>query len=578
MIQNNPFRVRRVERMKDEEIFRGYCPFPELSLADRRTTIIQGSRGSGKSTLLRLLCASPQKGYLQTTPEGDPIAGTYVNFSFHSLANYQANDSYSEVGLSENQRTIILMQDLNLFIARRLAVTLNEVLKLVFAKEDERVRFGAKTAQLLLDQFTYNSQVTSLREVDRIFSNFQKELSHKYVLSLFNDGDFQEPENLIFSAFFEPIEKAILDIQKILNVDPAYVWLFAFDELDHLTKKNQCQFNFLCRSVSYPIVIKAACLPHGHKTLETHIPGIQADIGQDFDYKALTFNSHSKKLEKFCKDLYTKRLEIVQESHIPKNPLSWLGKEALRERTFELMLLYFKKNSQEVKSWEEAIHIILNQNLNVESLDYRPENKYIPSLAMKIIYSYRLGNKKLRAYCGWSDVIAASDGNPRRLFRLLDRLYEKYNSTPHKLKEREWQIEQSEVILDAAESSFKHLVSIPFSGKKIQDIVDHIGNSLSERLHQSSSTVLEDSSSIYFDLSTCSADLKEVFEAAIDYGVLLPWNFGVTDGYPKGNHKYWLSFGLAPKYYLLLRKGIALSFDNLKESDSKQLWLFGGDT
>ncbi|MBF5044995.1 hypothetical protein FGE12_21515 [Aggregicoccus sp. 17bor-14] len=553
----NPFRLRRVERMRPDEVISTYCP-PEtqFQLDDARHVILQGPRGSGKSTILRNIAESPSALKGAVSPEGELLVGTYVTVAQQWVAAYQRRG-----WLPSAQRDVLFIQGFNLLIAQQFAQSLSRLAHFVCDAPERAASVEARLVKNLWERFFTVAPPTGV-EVKGFIEHckaMQRELRDVTLRAAFAPGETPTlPTGLLLSELFEPFGSLISDIDISAFLPRPPLWVFAFDELDNLSEEQQVLFNTVLRNVSRPIAIKGACLPHGHRTLKTQAEDNPVMPGEDFEYVALSLDPKSVAGKRFALRLYATRLAGAGATDLPKSPVQWLGDTSIRHRATTYLEKRFKGRTWEdvIPSLSETAPPLPERKINADSA-----RQYVPALAMRLLRRAATGNASVTAYAGWTDVMAASDGNPRRLLRLLDRLYEASEGATTISPEQ-----QSSVIRSVADSAFDRLVALPRCGRWIQDWVDALGTKLEERLH-SGRRLRRDSCSISLNLASLTATEASAVQTAIAYGVLFPWAFDPRSGYPTGDHDYWLSFGLAPRYWLVLRKGKPIDFNELSNEE-----------
>lgn len=546
-MSHSPFRLRRAERMQEKDILETYCPPPHLPpMDDARNIVLQGARGSGKSTVLKAI-TSPYRS-TQLSVEGRLICGTYFTLGQSWVAGFQRRG-----WLAPERRLALFGYALNLAFARALCTSVQEILRTLPALrelEDEDVASACTIAAHFLADSTKPRSMIELTEELCTIDREVRSIPHR---ALFGENA-QLPSAFIPGECFEPIQAAIHDLvehwrSKLPDIR-APLWLFAIDELDNLDAEHQKLINTALRNARSPIVLKVACLPHGHRTLETLVPSNPLQVGDDFDYVALSPDPKSPEHIDFCRRVYSARRTLVsQGKSLPDDPRDWVGKTSLRERASTQLA----KSSSEVSAWEDEVRAELGRDKQAALPFARPwmskdsARQYVPALAMRQLRQRSSGHTSVAAYAGWDDVVASSDGNPRRLLRVLDRLFEtgETSSIPEK--------HQSTIIQEIAGGVIDRLISLPQRGAAIQRLASAIGRRLERRLHSGELKV--DACSVKFSLNDLPLDARAMLEAAIAYGVLCPWRFDARNGFPVGSHEYWLSFGIAPKFWLLLRPG-----------------------
>ncbi|MEM7154532.1 MAG: hypothetical protein AAF799_16920 [Myxococcota bacterium] len=538
--------------MLDEYVYDTYCERPKLGdLQDGRTHIIQGCRGSGKSTLLRWITRPPKVDEIEKG--GRPLTvGTYVPLGQRWVAGFQRRG-----WISDGRRDVLFAFALNLLVADRFVAAVSRFCEYVGTVYGlNGVELEARAAAILGSQFFCDINgggYFGVRDLRGRLSKAQQQIHDACLRGAFGD-DVQAPEGVLLSGFFDPIAAAVALIQSELDQSLGrslpVIWVFGLDELDNLSVRQQLHVNTAVRNVSFPLVFKLACLPHGHKTLETQAENNPLVPGEDFEYVALYLDPKSESTARFCLDVYGKRVRAHPGAEIHQKPDAWLGGSSLRERAAEFLETDSNAHAFFARLQPSDMQVLLP--FEEKKTDSDSARQYVPSVAMRLLRTGSRGAAEPAVYGGWNDLVAASDGIPRRFLRLMDRVFVAAE-TDRFVDMRV----QSTVIREAAEGAFNRLSSLPRCGKSVVRFVEFIGDMLERRLHRADG-VVRDSCSVSFDLSKYEGEELLVLQTSIAYGVLCPWEFDERDGFPQAYHQYWLSFGLAPKFWLALRKGEAV--------------------
>jgi hypothetical protein len=551
----NPFRLRRVERMTEQEILRTFCP-PHLQsgLFDRENVIFQGPRGSGKSTILRRLCAGPTPQLVDRTQDGALVCGTYLTLGQPWVSSF---GSPSLVDPEVKQS--LFVQALNVSALAAFAKALR---KLSATTGDDFKEKETRWASWLAKSIKRDARpVVSSDELQTICQSVLRDLRDAYLRKSIGEPA-SLPASLVVTTPFQSLVEFVDMVGDQLR-EPV-CWMIAIDELDNLSFEQQRIFNTIVRNTQNAFTVKAACLPSGHKTHETVVGGNPLRVGDDFEYVALWASPKSQQCTDFCEKIFQSRAKLLPRSIVPAELIDWVGASTMTERAKKL------KNFSSERDWDEFAK---ESELQAQLWKDEPR-KYHPALALRVLRDAERGNAHVALYAGAKDVIAASDGNPRRLLRLFDRLFEASSSTvvPEEV--------QSAVIRTAADGAFDRLAALPTHGLILSEMVDEIGNHLSQRL-SSKKAVVADSCSFEVDPTLMTETTRAAFETGVDYGCFFPKEFDQRNGYPRNRHVYWLSFGLAPRYRLLLRSGEAVSHwstGGFRAERIQGLLQFGGET
>lgn len=539
----NPFRLKRIEQMPEEAIIRTYCePLKATGLFVKENTVFQGPRGSGKSTILRRICRGPSAETVDSLPDGSLVVGTYLTLGHAWVASFQ-----DPAVINGSQ---YFTQALNLSAVSAFASSLSRLAQQRGGLGDDLAVSWAS----YLSKCIYRSdepRSIGVSQLQELCDSLLRDLRDAFFRTAFGEKA-NPPEKLIISAPFQPITDFVSFFPQTSSSRVS--WFFAIDELDNLSEQQQRVVNTIVRNSQESYTLKIGCLPYGHKTHETLTEGNPLRVGDDFEYVALWGNPKDSECRDFARRLYQSRARLADDGTLPIEPADWLVSRSLTVRAASL------RGFETSRDWDRYAS---------ESVGWQPElfggetgstglrehlRQYHPALAMSVLRDQERGNRRAPLYAGWEETVDASDGNPRRLLRLLDRMYESARSAGPHLGE----LDQSEVIRSAAGGAFEKLRALPYYGTDIARMVESLGTMLSLRL-DTSGRPTKDSCSFEVDLAALSERSLAAFRMGVDFGAFFPRQFDQRDGYPTGKHVFWLSFGLAAKYRLLLRAGEAIS-------------------
>lgn len=553
----NPFKVRQAERLKGDDFLETLCAFPkDLGLRTTSTVILEGARGSGKSTALREVGTLPRVDTDNTSDDGRTILGVYISFGPGWFSAFRDNPQ-----ASLQQKQTLFCVALNLALALEASRSLERFISFLGRAPDAALSANVELARLLTESvFVAPARKRTLADSRKMIEECWIRLNDAVFRSFLGEG-LKVPADIVLADAVVPLQTLAGRVTEEVLGFSDVLWVALLDEVDLLDEAAQSCINGAIRGVQDPVALKLACLPHGHRTKSTRSSSVSIASPHDFEYRAVLADPKDANTREFCQRIYSARRSRFAEN-LPPDPSDWVGNRPLRQRAE-----HFLRDP----TWDEAVVRELDEHegrlLPARQRTEASIRQHVPSLAMRLLKSQSTGNQIQPMYAGWHDLISASDGNPRRLLRLLDRMYEAADGETSPLPEAT----QTRAIISAAEGAFDRLVSLPSHGAEIKQLVSRLGDRLEELLHDRGLT----SSATSLTLSVHQSDdaTSSMLQTAVSYGVLVPWPFAEAEGFPLGTHQYSLSFGIAPRFHLVLRRGrSALRLEQLLlDSKSKQL-------
>ncbi|MFL3650519.1 MAG: hypothetical protein ACI6PR_04800 [Pseudoalteromonas sp.] len=534
-------------------------------LLSNKNHIVLGSRGSGKTALIKMLSHE----YLSKLnhDRAESIIKTNSFIATYIPLKVEWVNSIKSVSLDGD---LLFTWCLNLSSCARFIDTIKSLIKTNISRDIDRV-LAEESISLLISDIWLDKKLDTLAKISQELEKieFKKNIYfNKVKLGIkLNESDLTVGTN--FNAdLFKPLHMAIRIVQEQLSISEKSVWCVCIDEAEFLTKEHHKILNTYMRSYS-DIVFKITTMPYRHYTLETKV-GTPVNIGHDFDYlyiDKLGLNSRNQKsnqpfFESFAESLFQNRIKgsRLDNEGISLNKLLGTSelfdsiKESYRDSEIEDYIKKYcdEKTIERAESLKESDYELYKSSIL---------RKVKGTLLLRNEYEKYIGNSSPSIYSGSSMVIRCSDGNPRRLLRLFNYLLSdklqgqgSIDFIPQK--------EQGNRIKEFSYSELDGL-NLEVDGKEAFELFNRIGRFFKDKLH-SDKIGTNTYNSFIFD---SNQDNWKHIEKAVDLGLIYPDFRGIdnSDKMPNRNGKFSFAFCLAPYFFLMPRKGDAISLSTIEQ-------------
>lgn len=543
-------------------------------LISTKNHIVLGSRGSGKTALIKMLsheCLA-QLDY--------PKAKKLINErSFIATYIPLKVEWVNSINSIENAEQSLFKWSLNLSSCARFIDTIRSCLSTMISDNVERA-ITEKNISEKVSEFWFSKKITKLTDLTSELESVEYKkniIFNKLKLGI----SLSEEDKLIGLNFnidlFQPLIMAISVVKKALDINNDATWCVCIDEAEFLSKEHHKILNTYMRSYN-ELVFKITTMPYRHHTLETLV-GTPVNIGHDFDYlniDKLGFNSDSQKskqpvFEDFAEKLFLKRIKGTRLDRDNASLSTMLGNSLLLDihkdqSSDESTMNYINNYCDEVTIKRANDLLVKDPDLFRSSI----ARKLKGTLILKEEFQKFKGNAAPSIYSGKSLIVRCSDGNPRRLLRIFNYLFSDkiLRDLPFE------QLSDKEQGMRLKEFSYSELDSLNFEvdGKKAFELFNSIGRFFKDRLHTDriGTTTFN---SFKFDLA--DDECWNCIEKAVDLGLIYPDFRGVDNDnkMPNRNGRFSFAFCLAPYFFLMPRKGDALSLGMIKRFGSYSSYL-----
>ncbi|MDX3742064.1 hypothetical protein [Pseudomonas sp.] len=366
-------------------------------------------------------------------------------------------------------------------------------------------------------------------------------------------------------GLFDPLKRAIEITKQHIAFPADASWAICLDEAEYLSEFHQIILNSHLRTYADGLVFKITTMPYKHYTLETNTK-VPLNRKDDFSYIYLdNLDVASRKskanefeaLEKFCEDLFSKRLKnsVWEDSGVTLKSL--LGSSYLLsndEKLDQIQLLSLVKKHCNEKTIRRATELVSTQKFDDEI-----GRKLKGALLLRELRSFHRGNSSSIAYSGYEMVIRCSDGNPRRFISLLNAFYNTGGEVGG-FKPISPAV-QDKILRSYSYDEYRRMVYEPNQGQKVHDILSLIGKYFHYCLHnQKLSTDLL----LSFKFNVDDDAVWSVISDAVGLGLVRP--IAERSGYdslPVKSGIFRLSYILSPHFNLLPRRGSDISLSGI---------------
>ncbi|MFM5004719.1 hypothetical protein ACEUCH_10975 [Aeromonas hydrophila] len=518
--------------------------------------IILGARGSGKTVLVRMLShenlASLKHPYAQSIISKKTFIATYIPLRIEWVSGIKDID---------DSNLSLFKWCLNVSSCARFIDTIksciNEYIESDIEKQITSVNISREISQIWFDK-----KISSLDEITQEISRIEilKNISFNKMKLGVPLNDEEVIIGISFaSELFQPLLTAINILSKYIKTDESTTWSVCLDEAEFLEEIHHKLLNTHMRSYS-KIIFKITTMPYRHYTLET-FSNVNINEHHDFEYIYIDqLGMLGKKrheiddvISRFATDLFKKRTDAL---NMDMSLYSLLGHSELldipnmnleKENVLQLIL----KHCDE-KTIKRAHRLYDTPDFNDQI-----ERKLRGSLILKDEYQNMRGATQLDKFSGVKMAIRCTDGNPRRLLNLFNRLFHRaieLNAVKKSITPKLSGKEQTKVFRSFSLAELETLKN-EAHGLNAYKLIDAIGSYFKEKFHDEKITT--DTTTSFTTEDSENNDLWDEIKLAVDLGLIFPDLKKESGGnkLPVLSGTFHLSFCLFPHYYLLPRRG-----------------------
>lgn len=556
--------------MKRDVLVSTFIPtdsFYEL-FTDKNHVII-GSRGSGKTALVKMLSHD----YLsQLFKERPGIVDEEVTKNFIGI--YVATKSEWVSTLKnkpwedENDKENFFQWRLNIATCLSLLKTLRSCIDEYIKDEISRIRKERSIVESLSQAWLDTENVFSIVELMHRIEDIEYEKNQDLTRQRI-EGDVFKSQSKIGVKFeaelFSTLKRGIKLIKRKLPIVESSTWMLCIDETEFLNESYHRILNSYMRSDSDDLTFKLTTTPYRHYTLATN-SGAPIRVGHDFNYLYIDRKKSEKEREKFVKKLFN-------------NVTSSLG-DKYSEITLDRLLGDSYLLESKSNDWDEdSNEMMLLKEYGTKALINRAEKLYKEDnlrfrneiarkvhglLKLKKAVDQDKGHKNLEVYSGVKMFVRCSDGNPRRIIRLLNEFFSRYDDSNAASGDSPIipKSVQTDIYIAFSADILQRTRSELGCGRKLHKFLNTFGEFLNNHLHNKKFTGDVYSAFEYED--DVLPEFWEVIQSAVEWGLLFPLvNRNNPNLLPVREGKFHIANILAPNFRLLPRGGNVTKFKTI---------------
>ena len=490
---SSAFEADNAKQLSVEKTVRYFVPPINFeSLLDAKNHILLGSRGSGKTTWVRMLShdhvllASSQNDeayqYARNALARNVI-GIYVPTNIGFVGSLK-NKPWQDANTSE----LFFQWRLNLHSCAALIPIIRSCIDYYVQDRIDRKYAELEICNDLSGTWTRGrKKVTTLESLGFLLATMESERLDGISMLRARQASVADLNDYFDAELFQPIRYCVSVISHRIQVPASALWMLCLDEAEYLTESHHRILNTHIRAASGNFVFKIATMPFAHHTLLTNVDEPIRE-GHDFEYVYVDqepIDSRGAQDDsaflRFARDVFARRLRGQPGEQVSMTLQKMLGaSELIDEKPLqgEAEIDEFMKLLS--KYANDLTYLRAARLLATDKTRFRNEiqRKVHGALVLRNALRTKTGNAKMRAYSGEGIVIRCSDGNARRLVRLLNTLLKRLEQTrdvDQMLRIPLDQSVQNEVLVSIARDTLNRVQSEPPNGFQTYKFLMAIG-------------------------------------------------------------------------------------------------------
>ncbi len=570
-VSRNLFEIENARNLTRDEMVSTFVPTRAFwRLLSAKNHIVLGARGSGKTALAKMLSHD----HLAQLPDerarqiikAKAFIGIYVPTSIEWVGGLK-----NKPWQSEREAEELFQWRLNVSTCLAFLVTLRSCLDHYVADEGQRARVEEDLLQRIATSWTGGdfscSTIAELQSYLQALELKRLQQIHRGRIL----GKLRENEERVGVSFeidlFAPLRTAMNLVQSKLEFPADCTWLLCLDEAESLELFHHRVLNSYLRFHAGNLAFKITTMPYVHHTLDTNTL-VPLDVGHDFEYVYIDQDpihwSGRKYADssKFAQRLFAKRAQISGSKYQGLTLISLLGPSLLLDPKMGRWG-YDSVNMGLLRKYGTPETVQRAQRLANSKTSFMNQiaRKMHGTLLLRSAVENLRGQKELDVYSGSAMIMRCSDGNPRRLIRILNSLLLQVRWSDRRPRNVGNPIlsptRQNRVLFEFSESTIARVQSEEKYGPQLHTLLMNIGDYMYRRVHQQLLST-DQISSVQID-SWINENTWELIKRAVGLGLLFPnVNTNNPDQMPEREGIFHLAYVLAPYFRLLPRRGKSL--------------------
>jgi len=510
------------------------------TLGSDEHTIVYGTRGSGKTFLLKMMAIDHLAAFAKINAQARSALhesrrlGLFLPLGIDWCVAYQS-DSPNGMRLFRDGLNLsaadCLLEGVETLLSRGVIPGLdNTIVEAALARDLSELWFRPLARQV-------GSFATLRRQL----------LMHQAILGdLWRDGRSPEPTDEQAAGYsfragelLAPLRNAIRLVNERLSLPVHHRWVLCLDELEDLHHGQLKEILTVLRANVRELTIKITTQPY---TIETTLTGFAPHATavdfRDYQVERLQYDPHDQAYIDLAGEILKRRVED-------------------KTRTGEAIAieLFGQSTFADRAATGDAEFGALKDRLLAASGGRDSGRKKVPVAAIRSLKRQAEGNRRSEAYSGWSTIIAMSDGNPGMFVRLLNELRVGPATT------RIDAMTQHDVVRTLAELWHEWSQALYQEWAFLHRFIQSLGEEFSSRLHSRrdrDDDLQEEVNRCVVDLTVVADRYAEALRVGARHSLLIAESMGGGVSYPHEKGLWRLSYALAPKFWLLTRRGRAV--------------------
>ena len=487
------FEVDNAKQLSVEKTVSYFVPSQEFErLFTGKNHILLGSRGSGKTTWVRMLAhdhvviAAKRKGtsydYARDALRRNLI-GIYVPTNIGLVGSLRNKPWQSDAEAEQ-----FFQWRLNLHSCAALIPIIRSCIANYVIGEEKQLIAELQVCRQLSEAWSRKDRiVTTLESLRVLLSTIESDRIDAISQRRARSNSTEEINDYFDADLFLPIRHAITVMSAFIGVPDDAVWMLCIDEAEYLTEVHHKILNTHLRTAAGNLVFKIATMPFAHHTLDTNA-GDPVREGHDFEYVFVDQDAIDSRgsfddgeFLKFAREVFKRRvsghsrnLEGITLAQLLGGSLLIDEKATSSDDDFIEILSLIERHAN------EPTFIRAKRLLETDTRKFRNEilRKMHGALLLREALAAKHGNSRLRVYSGERMVVRCSDGNPRRLMRLLNAMLKKVAEAEQTFESVKLPLDsavQNEVLETIARDTLRRVQSEPPDGASAYKTLMAIG-------------------------------------------------------------------------------------------------------
>jgi len=432
------FGIDNAKQLPVEQAVNYFVPPKEfLTLLVPKNHILLGSRGSGKTTWVRALAydhvslaasdSSSHGAYAR-----DAIARHLIGIYVPASAAF-TGDLRNKPWQTEQEAEEYFTWRLNIHSCAALTHIIDACIKQYASRDQLKPQLQYDICRTLSKAWTGGKQSFTSYEGLRLALS-ELELEHLAAIRRIRTSSIpvQIESDHFHTDLFLPLRHAIRAIRAHLKMPADAVWMLCLDEVEYLSEAHHRILNTQLRSASEDLVFKIATMPFAHHTLATNLNDSVRE-GHDFEYVYVDrepIDSHGGQGQDqflaFARSIFSRRISHRNDSLKGVTLGTLLGASELLDEKRNAQKFDHEKYMELLRRHANPATVARAERLagthKFQSEIYRKLNG---ALLLREALHNATGNTSPRIYSGETLIVRCSDGNPRRLMRLINLLIQR---------------------------------------------------------------------------------------------------------------------------------------------------------